>query len=95
VTANNTKAQTTFDDLEIRCPKLGGEITFGYCRKEAGELPCPRVIVCWHPYFPVEAHLKEHLSAKQWHRCFDQPPKDKVSSLVELIEKAKERKGLC
>lgn len=89
-----TNDQTTFDDLEIRCPKLGGEVTFGYCRKETGDLPCPRVLVCWHLYFPVESHLKAHLTAKQWERCFDQTPKDKVSSLMELIEEAKKRKGL-
>ena len=90
-----TNEQTTFTDLDIRCPKLGGEVTFGYCLQEAGDLPCPRVLVCWQHYFPVENYLKEHLNPKQWQRFCSRQPKDKVSSLLELIEEAKKRKGLC
>ncbi len=81
------------DDMEIRCPRLGGEVTFAYCLQEGGELPCSKVIVCWEIHFPVEAALGEKLSPEQWERCFNPAPKDKVSSLVELIEAAKARQA--
>ncbi len=80
-----------YDDLEIRCPKLGGEVTFSYCQKEEGDSPCPRIIVCWQPRIPVESYLKDVLTAAQWDRCFNQKPKDKVTTLIELIEEAKKR----
>jgi len=83
-----------YDHLEIRCPKLGGEVTFSYCKKEEGDLPCPRVILCWQRHFPVEDYLRGKLTQKQWNRCFNQRAKDKMTTLVELIEKAKARKGL-
>jgi len=83
-----------YDHLEIRCPRLGGEVTFSYCQAEGGDLPCPRIAVCWHPYFPVEAYLKERLTPAQWDQLFNQPPKNKVTTLVELIEAAKKRRGL-
>jgi hypothetical protein len=83
-----------YDHLEIRCPRLGGEVRFSYCQEEGGDLPCPRVIVCWQPHFPVEAYLKEKLTAAQWDRLFNQAPKHKVTSLVELIAAAKKRRGL-
>jgi hypothetical protein len=83
-----------YDHLEIRCPRLGGEVTFSYCQVEGGDLPCPRIIICWHPYFPVEAYLKAKLTQDQWDRLFNQEPKHKVTTIVEIIEAAKKRKDL-
>lgn len=79
------------DWLKIRCPKLGGEVSLDYCLQEGGDLPCSRIIVCWQARLPVERLLRERLSPEQWDRCFNRPPKDKVVSLVELVEAAKER----
>jgi len=39
----------------------------------------------------VETHLRAKLTPEQWDRCFGQPPKEKMVSLVELIEAAKKR----
>jgi hypothetical protein len=79
--------------LEIRCPRLGGEVTLVYCLKEGGDIPCPRTIVCWRPYFDVEAQLRAKLTEEQWDRCFGKTAKEKVVSLVELIEEAKKRQN--
>jgi hypothetical protein len=78
--------------LEIRCPRLGGEVSLVYCLKEGGNIPCPRTILCWQPYFDVEAQLRANLTEEQWDRCFAKTPKEKIVSLVELIEAAKKRK---
>jgi hypothetical protein len=80
-----------YDHLEIRCPRLGHELKFSYCRREAGDLPCHRTIQCWQASFPVEVFLKEFLSAVQWERFSGQVPKDKMSTLLDLIERAKSR----
>jgi hypothetical protein len=81
-----------YENLEIRCPRLGGEVTFGYCQREESGLPCPRILACWQPYFPVESYLRRKLTQTEWDRCFNRPPKDKVTTLIELIESAKKRK---
>jgi hypothetical protein len=47
--------------------------------------------VCWQPYFDVQTQLRAKLTQEQWDRCFNRAPKEKVVSLVELIEKAKKR----
>jgi len=83
-----------YENLEIRCPRLGGQITFAYCMQERGDLPCQRVITCWQAYFPVEAYLKEKLTTEEWVRCFNQPPKDKISTIFEIVEAAKKRKKI-
>ncbi|MBE9546554.1 MAG: hypothetical protein IMF10_03535 [Proteobacteria bacterium] len=82
-----------YDRLEIRCPRLGGEVTFAYCKQESGNLPCPRIITCWRAYIPVEAYLKETLTQEEWNRCFNRPPKGKVDTIFELVEAAKKRKA--
>ena len=80
-----------YDHLELRCPRLGGEVKFSYCRKEGGDLPCPRIITCWYPHFPVEQHLKANMTKDSWDSFVGQMPKDKITSLMELIEAAKKR----
>lgn len=79
------------EQMEIRCPKLGGQVTVAYCLKEAGALPCSRIIHCWQSYFPVEEYLRNRLTPEDWKRCFNQKPKEKISTLVELIEAAKNK----
>ena len=84
----------TNDNLDIRCPRLGREVTFAYCQREGGDLPCPRILACWQPYFPVETYLRKKLTQTEWNRCFNRQPQDKVTTLIELIEAAKKRKSL-
>jgi hypothetical protein len=76
----------------IRCPRLGGEITFSYCLQESGELPCSRIVRCWSSFFDVESFLKEKLTPGKWDRFINSQPKNKVISLIELIEAAKAKK---
>ena len=85
---------TRFDHLILRCPRLGGEITFAYCRKEQGNLPCQRIIRCWQDLIPVEQHLKEFLSNDEWDSCFNAPPKDKITTIFEIAEAVKKRKKI-
>jgi len=79
------------DDFEIRCPRLGHQVSFSYCRSENNGLPCFKTLDCWYEHFLVEEFLKEELTPEQWNRVFGNPPKPKMLSLVELIEEAKRR----
>jgi hypothetical protein len=47
--------------------------------------------MCWHPFFPVEKHLRENMTAELWERFVSRVPKDKITTLLELIEDAKKR----
>jgi hypothetical protein len=71
---------------------LGGEVYFTYCEREGGELPCPRMLVCWQTFFPVERYLRWKLTLEQWERYVNQQPKTKVESLIELIEAAQQHR---
>ena len=80
-----------YDQLELRCTRLGGEVKFSYCRKEGGDLPCPRVISCWYPFFPIEQYLSRTMTEESWNAFASKMPKDKITTLIELIEAAKKR----
>ncbi len=80
-----------YRDLLIRCPRLGGEIPFSYCEQEAGKFPCRLVVSCWEARIPVEAYFRELLTPELWERFCSQVPKDRMATLVELAEAAKER----
>ena len=81
------------ENLERRCPRLGGEVTFGYC-KICGDknTPCFKVLDCWWERFDVVAHMRACLTPEAFDRLSNQrTPPDKVASLVDLIRQAQER----
>ncbi len=84
--------KTAYDDRLIRCPKLGDEMTFAYCRQEAGNLPCARIIRCWTPFFDVEKFLKDTMAPEKWESFINAKAPDKMTSLIDLIETAKAKK---
>jgi hypothetical protein len=81
------------DEYMIRCPRLGHQIYFSYCRRENHGLPCFKTLDCWYPHFMVEDYLREALSPEEWERAFTRSDKIKTVSLIELIEQAKKNTG--
>ena len=80
------------DHLERRCPRLGGQISFKYCRLHGGEqLLCWKIFDCWWEFFDIVAYLREHLSDEAFGQLRNSRPKPKVTSLIELIDQAKKR----
>ena len=77
----------------IRCPRLGHQISFSYCRSENSGLPCFKTLDCWYSYFDVHTHLKDKLTKDEFQKTFLEKGKPKVASLSDLIEQAKARKG--
>jgi hypothetical protein len=75
------------DDRTIRCPMLGHELTFGYCRRPGRDLPCSRIFDCWHETFGVEDFIRDHYTEEQIQQILA-PPKPKMTSLLELIQQA-------
>jgi hypothetical protein len=86
-----TKRTPPDDDFQIRCPRLGHQISFSYCRVENMGRPCFKVLDCWHEHFAVAAFLQEALSPEEWEAVCNRRPPQKMLTLVELIEQAKKR----
>ncbi|MCP4673069.1 MAG: hypothetical protein GY857_17390 [Desulfobacula sp.] len=80
-------------DLSIRCPRLGHQINFSYCEIENSGIPCFKTIDCWYSYFDVHSFLKDKLPQEDFKKAFVEKGQPKVLSLLDLIAKAKEKKG--
>jgi hypothetical protein len=78
------------DDLETHCRMLGHEVPFKYCRSVSNDLPCRRVADCWFTQFDVAAWLSAHYTPEQIAQI-TAPPAPKLTSLLELIEKARKQ----
>lgn len=79
------------DHRSRRCPKLGHDVRFGYCRTQEGTSVCPRILDCWWERFDVESFLRQSLPAQTYERLLTPSGKPKMSSIIELIEQAKKR----
>jgi hypothetical protein len=69
---------------------LGHLVPFTYCMKPASPVPCRRIMDCWHERIDIVAYLEEVLTPEERVTLLA-PPRQKVSQLVELIEKAKRK----
>lgn len=79
-----------FDNLERRCPRLGGPVRFAYCRT-AGTDPCYKVFDCWWERFDVTGYFRQHLSRAAFERLAATRPPDKMVGLLDVIRQAQER----
>jgi hypothetical protein len=59
---------------------------------EADRQPCLKVLDCWWERFDVVAYMQARLSPGAFEALATRrPPPNKVASLVDLIQKARER----
>ena len=79
---------TALDQLEIRCPRLGGPVQFLYCRKVAEGLPCSRSLVCWEAIFPIERYMAGALDEDEWRRVFVEPSPGRLDRVLEAAHRA-------
>jgi hypothetical protein len=84
----NTKSP--YDDYTTRCPMLGHLVPFTYCKSPGTDLPCRKILDCWHERIDIAAFLDEMLSSEEM-ESITAPPKPKVMQLLELVQKAKIR----
>ncbi len=80
------------DSLIIRCPQLGGEVPFQYCRTVNEDLPCRRIIICWEFRIEIAKFLNEHYSIEQIQRALAPTTETRLETILNLIEKAKKIK---
>lgn len=89
---NNSLPKPPDDAFTIRCPKLGHQINYPYCREENNGLPCFKTLDCWFTHFDVQAQLRARLTEDDFKRAFQNKAAPKILSLLDLIKQAKQRK---
>lgn len=79
---------TQYDKEKKRCPMLGHDIGFDYCRQPGQEIPCRKIFDCWYEKFDIVEFIKQEYGGKMVQKI-QTPPKPKMQSLLDLIEQAK------
>ena len=79
---------TQHDHRRRRCPRLGHEVSFAYCREPAQRLPCRKILDCWFETFDVDRFVRAVLTDEEVAQVLA-PPKDRMLSILEIIERAK------
>jgi hypothetical protein len=87
-------SDNSHDELERRCPRLGGPVTFAYCRcGDTGDEPCFKIFDCWWERFDVVSVMRRRLSPEAFERLCQSRPAPKITSLLDVIAQAKARTG--
>jgi len=93
------KVQAVIDEHDkdmIRCRRLGHEVPFLFCRREAGDRPCRLIADCWWEQFDVQSFLREHFPEQivnGLEKTRTSPPPCKILNIVEIIGDAQRRLG--
>lgn len=81
---------TQFDDKQKRCPLLGHQIGFTYCKSPGTDFPCKKILDCWFEQINIVDFVREHYGEEAIEKL-SAPSKPKILSLIELIEQAQKR----
>lgn len=81
---------TKNDNRTRRCPRLGHDLTFLYCRKPGDEIPCAKIYDCWWESFDIKAFMEENYSEDILEKIH-KPQKLKTQSLLELLQEVEKR----
>ncbi len=71
---------------------LGHLVPFHYCRDHTGELPCRKILDCWHERFAVHEYLRGIYSEEEIARIVS-PPRPKLLQIIEIARKARGHEG--
>ncbi len=86
----NNGCKERFDERTIYCRKLGHDLSFAYCRREAQGLPCKKILDCWFTSFDIRGYLEKNYRPGELTHIFA-PLRPKMSILVDLIKQAQDR----
>jgi hypothetical protein len=81
---------TEHDALSRRCPMLGHDVPFSYCRQPGQEIPCRKIYDCWWETIYIQAFIAENYG-EEIQNAITAPPKPKMLSLLDIIEQANKR----
>jgi hypothetical protein len=79
------------DDRRRRCPTLGHEISFAYCRCPGSTLPCRKVFDCWFETFDIREFMQTNFEQSTID-AITAPPPSKMQTIFDIIRQAQEKK---
>lgn len=79
------------DKLLRRCPRLGHEVPFKYCRQAEIDSPCGRILGCWIKQVSVMNYIQKTFDEATLKKLQQPEKSNKIISLVEEVRKHKKQ----
>lgn len=79
------------DDTMVRCPRLGHQVPFKYCRVENTGAPCFKTLDCWYTRFDVVTYFRQTLPEEAFDAAFMNQGRPKIQTLMDLVRQAQTR----
>ena len=76
------------DHKEIRCPRLGGDVIFKFCRTCDPPF-CHRIIVCWAQTLDIGTFLASNYTPAEIRQGLERKAGDKLGQILTLADKAR------
>ena len=76
-----------YDEKTRRCPMLGHDLTFSYCRQPGREIPCSKIFDCWWERFDIANFMRSNYPSETIAEIL-KPKQPKAASLIEIIQRA-------
>lgn len=81
-----------FDEQFLRCPLLGGEVPFSYCRRVNDGGPCRRMPFCWGDRIDIAGYIEGFYSQDEIQRFFLQDGPGRLGRIMENLRRVKDMK---
>ena len=81
-----------YDCLIIRCPSLGGEVPFQYCRKINQGSPCRKLPVCWAEKIDIFEYIQKFYSSEEIDKFFIRSGHSRLDQIFENLERVERMK---
>lgn len=81
-----------YDSLILRCPSLGGDVPFQYCRRMNQGTPCSRLPVCWAERFDIVGYIKRFYSAEEINQIFFSKGHGRLAQIIDNLERVERMK---
>ncbi len=78
-----------YDDKPIRCPRIGGDVIFKYCRT-SGQPFCRTIIACWAVKIDIGQFLADNYTPELIQQGLARPEKGRIQTMIELAQKSKQ-----
>jgi len=79
------------DERIRRCPMLGHELNFSYCRAPGGQkTPCRKIFDCWFERFDIREFMQANYPPETIAEIL-RPKQPKVASLLEIIQNVQKK----
>ncbi len=81
------KLDTKYDDLiNLRCPQLGHQVPFKYCRCSNDNLPCRKIINCWSDDINVIEFLENNYDSQDLEKAFGITHSNKMIKIFDILK---------